>query len=89
MLEMRLHCECCQAALPAEASGAYICSFECTFCVACAQGPLALRCPNCAGILAPRPARAPDQLARHPASARRIVRATPCVPHWEAGHGLD
>ncbi len=27
-----------------------ICSFECTFCRACAEGVLAGRCPNCAAI---------------------------------------
>ena len=31
MLEMRPDCEGCGADLPAEAPGAFICSFECTF----------------------------------------------------------
>ncbi|MEQ1639314.1 MAG: DUF1272 domain-containing protein, partial [Novosphingobium sp.] len=32
MLEMRPDCERCGIDLPAEAAGAFICSFECTFC---------------------------------------------------------
>lgn len=36
MLEMKSQCERCQAALPADLSGALICSYECTWCDSCA-----------------------------------------------------
>jgi len=45
MLEMRPDCERCGADLPAEAPGAFICSFECTFCAPCADA-LDDRCPQ-------------------------------------------
>ena len=61
MLEMRPNCERCGRDLPAESGDAVICSFECTFCADCAQGPLAGRCPNCGGVLARRPARIPNK----------------------------
>lgn len=57
MLEMRDSCERCQAALPDESDAARICSFECTFCAACADSELAGRCPNCGGVLERRPTR--------------------------------
>jgi hypothetical protein len=54
-LEMRPQCERCGANLPVE-SPAFICSYECTFCVAC-TAELKRICPNCAGELVPRPRR--------------------------------
>ena len=36
---------------------AFTCSFECTFCAECADGPLANTCPNCLGELLRRPRR--------------------------------
>ena len=36
MLKMKQQCERCQQGLPADQTGAYICSFECTFCASCA-----------------------------------------------------
>lgn len=80
MLAMRPCCECCQTALPAEADGAWICSFECTFCTACTETVLAGRCPNCAGSLRPRPSRTLALQARHPASTERIVKPAGCQP---------
>ncbi|MBC7987394.1 MAG: DUF1272 domain-containing protein [Sphingomonadaceae bacterium] len=71
MLEMRPDCEACGADLPADAERALICSFECTFCPACARGPLAGTCPNCGGELRPRPIRATALLANYPASTER------------------
>jgi hypothetical protein len=44
-LEMRPDCERCGADLPAEAPGAFICSFECTFCAPCSEA-LDDVCPN-------------------------------------------
>jgi uncharacterized protein len=54
-LEMRTSCERCGAPL-GHGSDAYICSYECTFCHACAD-ELELLCPNCGGELVRRPRR--------------------------------
>jgi len=72
MLELRPSCEHCRKALPANHSGATICSYECTFCLACAQDVLAWVCPNCGGALSPRPPRPTDQLAKRPASTEPV-----------------
>jgi len=58
MLTMKPACERCAAPLPPESTEARICSYECTWCAACAGGPLGGRCPNCLGTLERRPARA-------------------------------
>jgi hypothetical protein len=71
MLEMRPGCERCDADLPPESEDARICSFECTFCASCADGPLGGSCPNCAGVLRVRPTRATALLARNPATTKR------------------
>lgn len=75
MLELRPTCEHCNTALPPDSTDARICSFECTFCTACAEGLLANVCPNCGGGFVPRPIR-PSRawvpgvsLASRPASA--------------------
>ena len=52
MLQLRPNCECCGRDLAADSPDACICSFECTFCVACAANTLQNRCPNCGGELA-------------------------------------
>ena len=57
MLEMRTSCEHCAKVLPMESEEALICSYECTFCMDCAAGPLQGRCPNCQGELLRRPRR--------------------------------
>ncbi|MGZ4301520.1 MAG: DUF1272 domain-containing protein [Gaiellaceae bacterium] len=54
-LEMRTECERCSAPLATD-SAATICTFECTFCVACAES-MAYICPNCGGELVARPRR--------------------------------
>ncbi len=79
MLELRLCYECCGVALPPDSSDARICTFECTFCVACADGVLAGACPNCGGEMVRRSVRLPAMLARFPASAIRKVRPRGCV----------
>jgi hypothetical protein len=56
MLEMRTTCERCEAALDASADSARICSYECTFCAACADEMSGV-CPNCSGELVARPRR--------------------------------
>ena len=78
MLELRPNCECCDRDLPSGTRDAMICSFECTFCRACAEGHLGGRCPNCGGELVARPIRPADRLVRHPASTRRVVRPAGC-----------
>jgi hypothetical protein len=54
-LEMRTECERCSAVLTPDGAGR-ICSFECTFCVTCAD-ELQSVCPNCGGELVARPRR--------------------------------
>jgi DNA-binding winged helix-turn-helix (wHTH) protein len=54
-LTMKGSCERCIASLPNDAA-ALICSYECTFCAACAER-FDYRCPNCGGELVPRPRR--------------------------------
>ena len=56
MLDMRPDCERCGTDLPADEPGAFICSFECTYCAPCAEA-LDDRCPNCGGELMDRPAK--------------------------------
>ena len=70
MLDMRPDCERCGTDLPANLPGAFICSFECSFCASCAEA-LDERCPNCGGELVDRPTRTGVNLARHPASTVR------------------
>ncbi|MBX9796776.1 DUF1272 domain-containing protein [Sphingomonas sp.] len=70
MLEMRPDCERCGADLPADAAGAFICSFECTFCADCADA-LDEVCPNCGGELIDRPTRVGKALRSYPASTER------------------
>jgi hypothetical protein len=74
MLEMRPDCERCGTDLPADRPGAFICSFECTFCATCAE-TLDDRCPNCGGELMDRPTRMGKALAENPASAERKFKA--------------
>jgi len=56
-LEMRPECERCSSPI-AKDGDACICSFECTFCVACSEA-MAATCPNCGGELVRRPRRKP------------------------------
>ena len=57
MLELRPTCEHCNKALPPESLEAQICSYECTFCVACVEQVLKGVCPNCGGGFTSRPIR--------------------------------
>ena len=74
MLEMRPDCETCGVLLPAEAPGAFICSFECTFCADCADTRLQGFCPNCGGDLVRRPIRPAGKLLNSPASTERVFK---------------
>lgn len=72
MLEMLPDCERCGTDLPAEAPGAFICSFECTYCATCADD-LDDRCPNCGSELVDRPTRAKRlQDANPPSKVRQF-----------------
>jgi len=84
VLELRPNCECCDRDLPGDSLDAMICSFECTFCSACATRTLGFRCPNCGGELTRRPARTGKNLEKYPAAReRRRTRAaaTALSPH--------
>lgn len=76
MLELRPTCENCNKALPPDAPDAMICSFECTYCQACAQDLLRNVCPNCGGGFSPRPVRpltnwnGDNFLGKYPASTK-------------------
>jgi len=77
MLELRPNCECCDRDLPNGSPEARICTYECTFCAACAQGPLGGACPNCGGDLVLRPTRPAAALVRDPASTVRVTKPHP------------
>lgn len=78
MLQLRPNCECCDVDLPPESREARICTFECTFCAACAETVLKGICPNCGGELVRRPIRPAAKLLKHPASRVRVLKAQGC-----------
>jgi uncharacterized protein len=78
MLQLRPNCECCDKELPPESTEARICSFECTFCEACANTVLRGTCPNCGGELVIRPRRPVGKLAKYPASIERVHKQAGC-----------
>jgi hypothetical protein len=78
MLELRPNCECCDKDLPPHAD-ARICSFECTFCPACADEKLGGICPNCGGGFYARPVRPAGLLAKYPPRADRTPRNQRCA----------
>jgi hypothetical protein len=79
MLELRPNCECCDRDLPPDSKEARICTYECTFCAACADNVLKGVCPNCGGNFSPRPIRPAHMLAKHPASTKRVVKGGGCL----------
>jgi hypothetical protein len=79
MLELRPNCECCDKDLPPHATDAYICTFECTFCLSCVEGVLNFVCPNCTGNLVSRPIRPESKLLKFPASTKRVLKEQGCV----------
>ena len=79
MLALRPSCECCDKDLPADSSEAMICTFECTFCLACCQNTLRFVCPNCGGNLVQRPIRPNILLKKFPASTERITKSDGCT----------
>ena len=74
MLQLRPNCECCDRDLPPDSTEARICSFECTFCEACASGVLKGQCPNCGGEMVTRPRRPAAKLAAFPAATERVFK---------------
>jgi hypothetical protein len=78
MLQLRPNCECCDRDLPPQSEDAFICTFECTFCRACATAVLKGTCPNCGGELLRRPRRPSEKLRQHPASTERIFKPQGC-----------
>jgi len=75
MLELRPNCECCDKDLPPDAE-AQVCTFECTFCPDCVEGPLNGVCPNCGGNFEKRPIRPAAPLHKNPASTKRVFNPT-------------
>ena len=74
MLELRPNCENCDRDLPPHSAEARICTFECTYCADCVDGPLGGVCPGCGGNLTARPIRTPAMLAKYPASTKRVLK---------------
>lgn len=74
MLELRPGCEACDRNLPPGSAEARICSFECTFCAACAESKLGGVCPNCRGELVVRPRRPANLLEKFPPSSKRVFK---------------
>ena len=74
MLEMRPNCETCDVDLGPDATNAFICSFECTYCQDCVQGVHGGQCPNCQGNLMPRPTRTGAMILKYPASLKRVLK---------------
>jgi len=79
MLALRPNCECCDKDLPPSSLDALICTFECTFCLHCADTILNYVCPNCAGNLVTRPIRPVDAVRDNPASTIRILKPAGCI----------
>ena len=76
MLELRPNCEICDCDLPPDRADARICTYECTYCITCAEDVLAGVCANCGGNLVPRPIRPKTAwrngtgLGNHPAGTK-------------------
>lgn len=81
MLEIRPNCENCNKNLPFNAEDAVICTFECTYCSACASGILKNVCPNCGGNFSKRPIRPKQLLEKYPASDKRVFKPVDIVAH--------
>jgi hypothetical protein len=75
MLQLRPNCECCDRDLAPDAAGARICTFECTFCEACAGDRFGLVCPNCGGGLVARPVRPASLLGKFPGGTERVLKS--------------
>ena len=89
MLELRPSCEHCGKGLPNGAADAMICTFECTFCMACVQDVLHDVCPNCGGGFERRPTRPKPWLAKHPAAISEVRSPVEENRFLEANRGVD
>lgn len=78
MLQLRPNCECCNVDLPPDSIEARICTFECTFCLDCAEKRLGGKCPNCGGELVRRPRRPAEKLQKYPPSSERVLKPEGC-----------
>lgn len=65
MLQLKDACEHCQTSLSATAPGAYICSYECTYCERCAKHEFKESCPACHDPLVLRPVRSKTESSDH------------------------
>ena len=74
MLEIRPNCEHCNKDLPNNSTEAMICSFECTYCRACALDIFENVCPSCSGNFVERPIRPRKAIEKHPASIKQIFK---------------
>ena len=83
-LEMKTRCEKCAHAFAA-GEDAYICSYECTFCQACAANAHHT-CPNCGGELLRRPRRIVG--AAVPAATAPTLRPTRSWLIWAVSFGV-
>jgi len=79
MLKLKPNCEWCDIDLPANATNAMICTYECTFCDTCVSSVLENVCPNCGGGFCSRPIRPVVahregvSLQHQPASVERVT----------------
>jgi len=83
-LELKSRCGTCGAEIRTD-DEAYICSYECTFCAACAAESQS-KCPNCAGELVRRPRRV--VVAGPPESADRGESAGRPWLVWRMSFGI-
>lgn len=74
MLDIRPNCEHCNKDLPNTSTDAMICSFECTYCRACALDIFENVCPSCSGNFVERPIRPQKAIETYPASSKRIFK---------------
>lgn len=89
MLAIRITCENCKKSLPNESSEAMICSFECTFCMACVDTLLFNVCPNCGGGFEKRPTRPKKQLIEHPAQIDIVLKPVLENSYLEKNIGIN
>src|SRR5580700_3237188 len=84
-LQMKTRCAKCGTRVVADGQ-AFICSYECTFCSACASEAQG-RCPNCAGELVRRPRRAPHAVSLESVDSRSAWGGRPWLI-WAASFGI-
>ena len=74
MLKIRPNCEHCNKDLPNTSTEAMICSYECTYCKACALETFKNVCPSCGGNFVERPIRPQKEINKHPASIKQVFK---------------